>query len=261
MDRTFKMSHHIRAQTEERVSILRIDRREKLNALTVEMYAALTDSLRAAESDADVRVHLLLGTDECFTSGNDLNDFLDNPPTDESSPVLQFLTTISSLRKPLIAGVTGPAIGIGTTLLLHCDIVVAATSARFQMPFTRLGLCPEAGASVLLPLSAGYRLAAEMLLTGDPFDGPTAQRAGLVNEIVADADVHSMATKRALQVAALPPQSVQLTKHLLKKANASVVRDAIVLESQQFMERLTSPEAREALTAFREKRKPDFGSF
>lgn len=255
------MSDLIISRRTESTALIQINRPGKKNALTVDMYEALSNALDAAEHDDRVRVHLILGTADCFTAGNDLTDFLHNPPVDEGSPVLRFLQTISSLRKPLVAGVTGPAVGIGTTLLLHCDIVVAGEHAYFQMPFTRLGLCPEAGSSLLLPLSAGPRLAAELLLYGNAFDAEKAARAGLVNEIVPDAEVHEIATSRAEEIAALPPGSVQLTKQLLRSPFASQTREVIESESRQFLARLRSAEAKEALNAFVEKRAPDFSRF
>lgn len=255
------MKELIISRRTDNTALIQINRPGKKNALTVEMYKSLCEALDAAENDDGVRVHLILGTADCFTAGNDLTDFLHNPPSDDTSPVLRFLRTISSLGKPVVAGVTGPAVGIGTTLLLHCDIVVAGEHAYFQMPFTRLGLCPEAGSSLLLPLSAGPRLAAELLLFGNAFDAEKAQRAGLVNEIVPDAEVHEIARSRADEIAALPPGSVQLTKQLLKSPLASQTQKAIEAESGHFIERLRSAEAKEALNAFVEKRAPDFSRF
>ncbi len=255
------MSELILGRPGEKTALIQFNRPAKKNALTVQMYTALCDALDAAERDDSIRVHLLLGTYDCFTAGNDLTDFLHNPPQDEASPVLRFLRTISSLRKPLVVGVTGPAVGIGTTLLLHCEIVVAGEHAYFQMPFTRLGLCPEAGSSLLLPLSAGPRLAAELLLYGNRFDAEKAKRAGLVNEIVPDAKVHEIAMSRAEELAALPPGSVQLTKRLLRSSLASQTQEVIEAEGRHFIERLRSAEAKEALNAFVEKRAPDFSRF
>ncbi len=255
------MSELIISRRRGGTALLQINRPEKKNALTVEMYSALCDGLDAAEGDPSVRVHLIIGTADCFTAGNDLTDFLNDPPHDERSPVFRFLRSVSSLRKPLVAGVTGPAVGIGTTLLLHCDIVIAGESSRFQMPFTRLGLCPEAGSSVLLPLSAGPRLAAELLLTGKSFNARKAAEAGLVNEFVPDGEVHETAMSFADDIAALPPGSVQLTKKLLRGPVASEVQEAIGAEGRHFVERLGSAEAKEALNAFVEKRPPDFSSF
>ncbi|MBT8398980.1 MAG: enoyl-CoA hydratase [Rhodothermia bacterium] len=255
------MSEIVLSRPTDNTALIQFNRPGKKNALTVEMYMNLCDALDAAEDDDSVRVHVLLGTEDCFTAGNDLTDFLDNPPQDDGSPVLRFLKTVSTLRKPLVAGVTGPAVGIGTTLLLHCDIVVAGEHAYFQMPFTRLGLCPEAGSSLLLPLSAGPRLAAELLLYGNAFDAEKAARAGLVNEIVPDAEVHEIAMSRAADIALLPPGSVQLTKKLLRSSFASRTHEVIETEGRHFIERLGSAEAKEALTAFVEKRAPDFSRF
>lgn len=255
------MSKFISGHRDEGVGIIEINRPKKKNALTVDMYSALLHHLESGEQDRDTRVHLLLGTTDSFTAGNDLHDFLHNPPREADSPVLRFLRGISSLQKPLVAGVAGVAVGIGSTLLLHCDVVIAGTSARFQMPFTRLGLCPEAGSSLLLPLSAGYRLAAELLLTGDPFDVQRAVDAGLVNRVVSDKDVRTAAFEIASRIAALPPASVRLTKRLLKAGLEQSLQEVIDREVRHFVTCLRSDEAQEALSAFMEKRPPDFSRF
>ncbi len=255
------MTEHIRTRTFDHISEIAIDRPDKKNALTTLMYAAITDTLSSGEQTDDVRVHVLTGTESCFTAGNDLKDFEEDPPQGADSPVLQFLECVSTLEKPLVAGVVGPAVGIGTTVLLHCDIVVAGGGSKFQMPFTRLGLCPEAGSSLLLPASAGHRLAAEMLLLGEPFDVARAQEAGLVNHVVPDSDVYETTLDFARKLAALPPSAVRLTKSLLRRASAATVRETIRLEAGHFIKRLQSREAAEAFAAFREKRPPDFSRF
>lgn len=248
-------------EQDRHVATIRINRPDKRNALTTDMYAAMSEALKAGESDPKTRVHMIRGSDDCFTAGNDLGDFEDNPPTGPESPILQFLYTISALTKPLVAAVTGPAVGIGTTMLLHCDLVFAGESSRFQLPFARLGLCPEAASSVLLPALAGTRVAAELLLLGERFRPDRARAIGLVNEVCADDEVFDRAIARARQVASLPPASVRLSKSLLRQSMAATVREAIERESAAFIERLASPEAREALSAFREKRQPDFSRF
>lgn len=255
------MSDPILTTTDDGVLRITIDRPEKKNALTVAMYATLADTLRKAEATPDVRVVLIHGSGDAFTAGNDLADFVQHPPTDESSPVFQFLDAISTATKPVVAAVHGPAIGIGTTLLLHCDLVYATRDARLQMPFVTLGLCPEAASSYLLPLAVGPARAAELLLLGDPFSGEDARDWGLVNEVVSEEHLLEVAMEKARALAARPPASVRLTKSFLRRAHGEAVQTTIRDEAEAFLDRLQSPEAAEAFTAFFEKRKPDFSSF
>ena len=238
-----------------------INRPDKLNAITRQMYTDMVTALQQAEQDNDVRVVLIHGSDACFTSGNDLHDFAKHPPTGEESPVFQFLVAISQATKPLVAAVNGPAIGIGTTMLLHCDLVYAGEAARFQTPFVNLGLCPEAASSLLLPRLIGYPRAAEMLLLGQPFDAIKADAAGLVNGVFSANKLLPHAIKQAQLLANQPPAAVRLAKQLMKKNNAARVPDIIAEEGQLFMERLSSPEAVEALGAFFEGRPADFSRF
>lgn len=255
------MDEHIRPHVKNGVLRLTINRPEKKNALTVAMYAALADAFRQAEDDASVRSILIHGAGDAFTAGNDLMDFAGNPPADESSPVFQFLSAISTATKPVVAAVHGPAIGIGTTLLLHCDLVYVTPDARLQMPFVTLGLCPEAASSFLLPLFTSPTRAAELLLLGEPFSGEQAHAWGLANETVTRGDLLERATDRAEALAALPPASIRLTKSFLRRAYADTVQATIRDEAEAFLQRLQSPEAAEAFTAFFEKRAPDFSSF
>ncbi|MEM1043973.1 MAG: enoyl-CoA hydratase [Bacteroidota bacterium] len=255
------MSDHILTHADGGVLRLTINRPEKKNALTVAMYAALAEAFQRAEGDPSVRVVLLHGAGDAFTAGNDLMDFAANPPADGSSPVFQFLTAISTATKPVVAAVHGPAIGIGTTLLLHCDLVYATPDARLQMPFTTLGLCPEAASSYLLPLVVGPQRAAELLLLGDPFTGEQAHAWGLVNELLTEGDLLNRATAQSEAIAARPPASIRLTKQFLRRRDADAVQATIRDEAEAFLERLQSPEAAEAFTAFFEKRTPDFSSF
>ena len=219
------------------------------------MYRQLGDALAAADAAADVRAVLLHGTSECFSAGNDLADFLKPRRPDEESPATALFRTLPVMRKPVVAAVAGPAIGIGCTLLLHCDLVYAAENARFQLPFVPLGIVPEFGSTLLLPLMAGYQRAAELLLLGEPFTAEQAREAGIVNAVVASAEVLQSAERKARALAALPPESVRLTKALLKATQRGALEARIAEESRIFAERLASPEAKAAMRAFLEMRK------
>ena len=232
---------------------IQIDRPEKRNALTAAMYADLAAAFERAADDPDTRVVLVHGHPQVFTAGNDLADFVDATPAGEDAPVLRFLRAISTAPKPIVAAVDGPAVGIGTTLLLHCDLVYAGASARFQLPFVTLGLVPEAGSTLLLPAVAGYRRAAELLLLGEPFSADEAQACGIVNAVVADGETLATATRAATRLAAKPPSAIRLTKQLLKQPSAAAVAEQIRLEAEQFQIQLRSPEAAEALQAFLNK--------
>lgn len=249
------------AEVKDRVLRIEIARPEKKNALTEAMYVAMAEALEAAGRDALVRAVLVHGAPGCFTAGNDLRDFLDRPAHGELGPAFRFLREISAFPKPLVAAVSGPAVGVGTTMLLHCDLVYAAPEARFQLPFVTLGLVPEAGSSFLLPLIAGYQRAAELLLLGRPFTAEKALAAGFVTEVVPEDELLEYAREAALGVAALPPAAVQRTKALMKARFAQRIAEAMKEEGEAFRERLASPEAKEAISAFFAKRKPDFSRF
>lgn len=251
----------IKTETRDRVLRIEIARPEKKNALTQEMYRAMADALAAAEADGAVRAILIHGARDCFTAGNDLRDFLDRSASGGASSAFRFISALPTLAKPLIAAVGGPAVGIGTTLLLHCDLVYASPGARFQLPFVPLGLVPEAASSLLLPMVAGYQRAAELLLLGQPFPAEKALAAGIVTEIVAEDKLLDHARAAAAAVAALPPASVRLTKQLMKRQLAAPIAAQMEEEGRLFAERLQSGEAKEAMTAFFEKRKPDFSRF
>jgi enoyl-CoA hydratase/carnithine racemase len=251
----------IKSEVRDRVARVRFDRLDKKNALTPEMYAQLGAALRAAEEDSNVRAVLLHGTAECFTAGNDVGDFLNLPRTPGASPAQALFEVLPWMAKPVVAAVGGPAIGIGSTMLLHCDLVYAAPNARFQLPFVPLGLVPEFGSSLLLPRLAGYQRAAELLLLGRPFTAQQACEAGIVTQVVAQDELIEHASNIASSLAALPPESVRLTKKLMKARHAPALAAAIEEEMRVFGERLVSPEAKEALSAFLEKRKPDFSRF
>ncbi len=251
----------IQSEISEGILSLRINRPDKKNALSLAMYQALADGLRQADSDDAVRVILISGGQECFTSGNDLADFSGSPQTGPESPAMQFLIAVSEARKPLVAAVNGLAVGIGVTMLLHCDLAYAGSGATFQMPFVNLGLCPEAGSTLLLPRIMGHQRAAELLLLGEVFSAEKACRLGIVTEVCPDGDVLSIARSRALQLAAQPAAALRLAKDLLKRDYAAPLRETIAEEGKQFLARLESPEAAEALQAFMQRRKPDFTRF
>lgn len=239
---------------------IRLDRPEKKNALTRAMYDALADAFQLVDSDPTLRVALLTGTGDTFTSGNDISDFQSRAAGDGRSSASRFLPTISSMQKPLVAAVNGAAVGVGTTMLMHCDLIVAARSARFVMPFTSLGLVPEAASSLLFPRLLGYQRASALLLLGEPLDAETALQWGFVNRVVDGAALMDTAREMARRLAALPPQAVRLTKQLIRHG-APDVAGRIEEELALFRERLGSPEAKEAFAAFMEKRKPDFSHF
>jgi enoyl-CoA hydratase/carnithine racemase len=254
-------SEQILVEHKDSVLEIRMNRPEKKNALTHAMYTALVSALAQADVDPSVRVIYITGNGGAFTSGNDVLDFMMAPPNMEDSPVALFLKSLPTIRKPLVAAVNGLAIGIGTTLMLHCDLAYAAESAEFQMPFVNLGLCPEAGSSLLLPRLMGHTRAAELLLLGERFGAAKALQYGLITAVVADAELASVAMGAARRLAAQPPAAVRLTKSLLKRADAAAVEAAMRIEGQEFQQRLRSPEAAEAFAAFAERRKPDFSKF
>ncbi len=239
---------------------IRFNRPEKKNALTRAMYDGVATAFEAAEADPAIRVMLLTGTGDTFTSGNDIKDFQQRAASRNASAASPFLTKLSTLTKPLIAAVNGAAIGVGTTMLAHCDLIVAARSARFIMPFTRLGLVPEAGSSLLFTQLLGHQRASAMLLLGDPLDAQAAAEAGFVHQVVDDADLMTAARALAGRLAALPPEAIRQTKHLMRRGKPALT-DRIGEELELFSARVRSPEAAEAFAAFVEKRPADFSRF
>jgi enoyl-CoA hydratase/carnithine racemase len=235
-----------------------IDRPQKKNALTAAMYTAMAEALATAADDEGVRVVLFHGTPAAFTAGNDLEDFMQRPPTGEDAPVFRFLMAVAGTTRPLVAAVNGPAVGLGTTLLLHCDLVYAGDDARFSMPFTQLGLVPEFASSYLLPLVAGYQRAAKLLLLGEPFDAQEGLAAGFVTAVVPAAETLATAWAAAEKLARLPAKSIRLTRALLKSAHREAIERQLRVEGGHFRAMLGEPAAREALAAFLEKRRPDF---
>lgn len=252
---------YVLVETRDRINCVKLNRPDKKNALTRGMYAAMTEALLNGEVDDGVRVHLIAGNGGCFTSGNDLADFLGGAALEEESPVMRFLRTVSQLKKPLLAAVDGLAVGVGVTLLLHCDLVYASESARFQMPFVNLGLCPEAGSTLLLPRLMGHQRAAELLLLGEQFSAARAQELGLVNQVCPDAELEALALDKARRLVSQPAAALRVTKALLKRETAGELQQVIGEEAGLFVERLRSPEAMEALRAFMERRAPDFSGF
>lgn len=254
-------TEHVLVERSEAILRIQLNRPDKRNALTTAMYSAIADTLGEAETDKHVRVIFLTGTRDCFTSGNDLNDFLQNPPAGDNSPVARFLRAISQGGKPIVAAVNGVAVGVGTTMLLHCDLVYAGASARFHMLFANIGLCPEAASSLILPALIGHQRAAELLLLGEPFSAERARELGLVNAVFPDEDYQEQALQKAQQLAAQPPNALRTTKALLKRSLHSVIAETMRAEGAQFEAMLRGPEAIEAMTAFMQKRKPDFSKF
>ena len=249
---------NVTSRTDGRVAHVTLDRLEKKNAITAEMYVQLAEALAAADADPQVRAILLSGSRDCFTAGNDLADFLQRPPAGTGSPTWRFFEVLPALAKPVVAAVGGPAIGIGSTLLLHCDLVYASTAARFQLPFVALGIVPEFGSTYLLPLLAGYQRAAELLLLGEPFDAERARAAGFVTAVLPPDQVLDAAWVAAEKLARLPKESVRMTRALLKAGHREAIEKALLTEGGHFRELLGKPAAREALSAFMAKRRPDF---
>ena len=248
----------ILTHAEAGVLTVTINRLDKKNSLTSAMYGAMADALQAAADDASLRVVLLQGHETIFSAGNDIGDFLNQPPSTPESPVFRFLHGIAQFPKPLVAAVCGPAVGVGTTMLFHCDLVYAGDNAAFSMPFVNLGLCPEAASSLLVPQMMGYHRAAEALLLGEPFMAEAALEVGLVNRVVPPTEANAVAQAQARKLAAKPLGSLMETKRLMKKGQTAQVLQQMGEEGASFGRLLRDPAAREAFTAFMEKRRPDF---
>ena len=240
------------------VLTITLNRLERKNSITSAMYGAMADALAAAESDTSTRVVVFQGHETVFSAGNDIGDFLNKPPAGDGSPVFRFLHGIAAFPKPLLAAVCGPAVGVGTTMLLHCDLVYAGDNAAFSMPFVNLGLCPEAASSLLVPQMLGYHRAAEALLLGEPFMAEAALEVGLVNRVVPPTEANGIAQMQARKLAAKPLSALIETKRLLKKSQLPAVLERMGEEGASFGRMLREPAAKEAFGAFMEKRKPDF---
>jgi enoyl-CoA hydratase/carnithine racemase len=255
----------IKTATINGVATIEIARPEKKNALTVAMYQAMADALNAAREDGAVRAVLITGQPGIFTSGNDVEDFLTRPPGQGSdsmdSPVFRFMRALLDCDKPVVAAVTGAAIGIGTTMLLHCDFVYVSDEARLAMPFVALGLVPEYASSLVVPQLMGHRRAAEKLLLGDPFTPEQAVECGIASAVLPASEVVAHARRVAERFNALPPGAVREAKQLMRAPQRELTLQTIRTEGEVFGRRLRSPEAMEAFQAFLQKRKPDFSKF
>jgi enoyl-CoA hydratase/carnithine racemase len=249
------MTDDITLRREDGILEIRFARPQKKNAITGAMYQALTEALAEAERDPAIRVAVLFGSGGSFTAGNDLQDFIAAPPAGGDAPVVRFLEALVRFPKILVAGVAGPAVGIGTTLLLHCDLVLAAPDVRFQLPFVDLALVPEAASSLLLPRLVGLQRATELLLLGEPFDAARGLELGLVNRVVPVAALEDSTLALARRVAAKPPAAVLATKRLLRRPDESPA-DRLTAEFDAFRTQLRSAELREAVDRFFQARKP-----
>ncbi|MFS2092111.1 enoyl-CoA hydratase-related protein [Pseudomonas sp. Pseusp11] len=245
------MPDAIQFERERGLLTLRLNRPEKKNALTRAMYSQLAEGLRLADSNPDINAVLIIGSAECFTAGNDIADFIQQPPGNLDSPVFHFMLGLLECRKPVIAAVAGAAVGIGTTMLLHCDLVYVSADARLRMPFVNLGLCPEFGSSLILPRLLGHAKAAELLLLGEGFSGEQAAAWGIATEALGSGEAAlAKAREMALRFESLPPEAVRISKQLMKAPGREQLRQAIEEEGALFTQRLRSPEALAALSGF-----------
>jgi enoyl-CoA hydratase/carnithine racemase len=256
------MSQDVKIETKDGVQVIRMSRPEKKNALTREMYDAMTAALQAGDASSAVAVHLITGSGGVFTAGNDIKDFLhrSSDPESRSRGASSLISTLPTVQKPVVAAVDGLAIGVGTTLLFHCDLVYASPAASFRTPFLDLGLVPEAASSLLAPRRMGHARAFELLCLGEAFDAEKALAAGLVNKVVPAPELEAAAMAAAKRLAAKPPGALAAARRLMKGDPAEALAQ-IKREGEVFAERLGSPEAKEAFTAFLEKRPPDFSRF
>lgn len=245
---------------------IQFNRPQRKNAITSSMYQNMADALLDAEQDSAVRAILFIGQPEIFTAGNDLDDFTKTSAAVagqvlEERPVSSFMLALSGASKPIVVAVSGAAVGIGTTMLMHCDLVYCADNAKFSMPFVQLGLCPEFASSLLLSQIAGYSRAAEKLMLGEAFLAQEALDMGLVARVLPQSELLAFARSQAAKLVALPAASVRVTKQLMKRSRVDAVTQAMLEENKHFGTMLAAPEAKEAFAAFFEKRKPDFSKF
>ncbi|MCF5546278.1 enoyl-CoA hydratase-related protein [Pseudomonas salomonii] len=245
------MTDAILLQREDGLLTLQLNRPDKKNALTRAMYTQLAEALEQADADSGIRAVLIQGSNECFTAGNDIADFLEQPPSDLDSPPFHFMQSLLNCRKPVIAAVAGAAVGIGATLLLHCDLVYISRDARLRMPFVNLGLCPEFGSSLILPRLLGHAKAAELLLLGEGFTGEQAAAWGIATEAMGSGEAAlAKAREVAQRFETLAPGAVQVSKQLMKSVDREQLRQVIEDEGALFVQRLKSPEAIAALSGF-----------
>ena len=248
----------ISVHTEDGVTTISFNRLERKNSITSAMYADMADALEQVASEPAARVLVFQGHETVFSAGNDINDFLHAPVANPDAPVWRFMRGLAGFAKPVMAAVCGPAVGIGTTMLFHCDLVYAGDNAAFSMPFVNLGLCPEFASSLLVPQMLGYHRAAEALLLGEPFMAEAALEVGLVNRVLPPTEVNAFAQTQARKLASKPISSLIETKRLLKKSQTATVQTQMAEEGASFGRMLKEPAAREAFGAFMEKRRPDF---
>jgi enoyl-CoA hydratase/carnithine racemase len=254
------MTDLIAAVVDGGVLTIRFNRADKKNAITAAMYQAMAEALTAGDANPAVRVAVIAGSGDAFTAGNDLKDFGENPPTGSDAPVFRFMYALAGFKKPVIAAVNGVAVGIGTTLLLHCDAAFAVPTAKFSLPFVNLALVPEFGSSLLLARFVGARKAQELLMSGAPFDAAAALEMGLLNGVVPAEHLAPTVAAAAAMLAQKPPSALRATKALIR-GDADAMRAAIAAEAKIFGERLQSAELQEAVAAFFAKRPPDFTKF
>lgn len=251
----------ILVHTEAGVTTLTLNRLDRKNSITAAMYQAMADALNASRLDPASRVFVIQGHESVFSAGNDLREFLDAPPVyDSQAPLFQFLSAISTFPKPLVAAVCGAAVGIGCTMLFHCDLVYAGDNAALTMPFVNLGICPEAGSTLLAPRMLGWHRAAQALMLGEPLTASMALEFGMVNRVAPPQEVNRLAQDQARKLAAKPASVLATTKRLMKQAQQAPLAAQIQLEGEIFSRMLREPAAREAVSAFMEKRKPDFSA-
>ena len=249
------------SELKDRILTLRLNRADKKNSLVQSMYADLAAAITEAATNPDVRVLLLAGQPGAFCAGNDLQDFLNTPPAGLDSPVIRFMLALAAFPKPVVCAIDGPAVGVGFTLLFHCELVYASRRSKFMMPFVNLGICPEYASTLLLPRMIGHVRSAEIMLLGEAITADRALELGVVNEVLDEDQVEARAYERAAKLAAQPPNALRVSKMLMKRWTEKEVQEAIPLEANHFGPMLHMPEAKEALTAMITKRKPDFSQF
>lgn len=255
------MSDIILTKLEDGILYVTLNRLDKKNAISNEMYVELIQVINDYEANDQARVLLLTGSKMCFTAGNDMVSFLEEPPVDDDSVSPKFLRTLSLAKKPLMAAVNGPVVGIGATMLMHFDLVYAGTSAKFVMPFCNLAICPEGGTTLLLPQMIGHKKACELIMFGEPFDSQTAKECGFINDFFSDDEYLDKIIEKAKKLVKQPASSIRLTKAMLKKNHAPAMVETLYYEGAEVRKALKTPESREAMSAFTQKRRPDFSQF